>query len=197
MSESLSTWASNGFKLQPFGKGRNAIQSKHANDLVDALNMLGKIQVVRGDKDAVLYAENGVIIQLSGSDSGSGSAGSRSCIMVKSVAAEYIVGRTWDGTSEGATDVYVAKPFNARQPASEVIAGTTHTYTYSAGPDALNDYRESDDGSTTENQIVTPYWLVDGLIHVAAISYSGVSDPDDQDIKLIEVSARCWAKVAA
>lgn len=64
MSESLSTWASNGFKIQLFGKGRNAIQSKHANDLVDALNMLGKITIKKGSEDKVFYAENGVVIQL-------------------------------------------------------------------------------------------------------------------------------------
>ena len=68
MSESLSTWASNGFRIQPFGKGRNAIQSDHANDLVDGLNMLGKITVARGEKDDVFYAaDNGVIIQLKSS----------------------------------------------------------------------------------------------------------------------------------
>ena len=67
MSEGRSTWASNGFKIAPFGKGRNAIQSAHTNDLVDALNMLGTITVVRGTEDKVLYADNGVIIQLKSS----------------------------------------------------------------------------------------------------------------------------------
>lgn len=67
MSESLSTWASNGFKIQPFGKGRNAIQSNHANDLVDGLNILGRITVSRGAGDVVYYADNGVTIQLKSS----------------------------------------------------------------------------------------------------------------------------------
>lgn len=68
MSESNSTWASNGFKIAPFGKGRNAIQNAHSNDLVDALNMLGTITVIRGTEDKVLYADNGVSIQIKNSE---------------------------------------------------------------------------------------------------------------------------------
>lgn len=64
MNQSNSSWASNGFKIAPFGKGRNAIQSVHANDLVDALNMLGTITIIRGTEDKVVYADNGVTIQL-------------------------------------------------------------------------------------------------------------------------------------
>jgi len=64
MSDSKSTWSSRGFKLQRFGPGRNAIQSHHSNDLIEAANMLGNIAVKRGNSDKVLYAESGVVIQL-------------------------------------------------------------------------------------------------------------------------------------
>ena len=62
--EPASSWNSSGFSIQPFGKGRNAIQSKHANDLVDALNIVGRIRIQRGQKDSVIYADNGVFITI-------------------------------------------------------------------------------------------------------------------------------------
>lgn len=76
MSDSKSQWSSAGFSIQPFGKGRNAIQSEHANDLVDALNILGKIELLRGEDDKVLYADNGLTIQLkrAAEDGASGSS---------------------------------------------------------------------------------------------------------------------------
>ena len=70
MSE--SQWSSAGFKIEPFGAGRNAIQSKHANDLVDALNILGRITIVRGQSDVVMYADNGVTIQLKATEAAAG-----------------------------------------------------------------------------------------------------------------------------
>ncbi len=59
-----SKWSSSGFVIAPFGKGRNAIQSKHANDLVDALNILGRIKIKRADKDEVFYSDTGLTLQL-------------------------------------------------------------------------------------------------------------------------------------
>lgn len=56
--------ASSGFSIEPFGKGRNAIQSAFANELVDALNQLGNIKILRGKEDKVLYSDAGIIIQL-------------------------------------------------------------------------------------------------------------------------------------
>jgi hypothetical protein len=149
MSEDRSTWASNGFKIAPFGKGRNAIQSAHTNDLVDALNMLGTITVIRGTDDKVLYADNGVIIQLKSSaveanssitvsesdgtpsvsdvteikfpagtvtDDGGGvvtiaAVAPVQMLRLKSIQADYLTCRTWDGTTEGSTDILVAKSY--------------------------------------------------------------------------------------
>ena len=63
-----------GFEIEEFGQGRNAIQAKYANDLVDALNILGRIRILRGTKDEVVYGENGLFIQLK--DTETDSAGS-------------------------------------------------------------------------------------------------------------------------
>jgi hypothetical protein len=140
----------------------------------------------------VAYTDKGIEITPAGSRGG----GTVDVAMrVKSVQANYITCRSWNGVDEGTSDILVAKPFIARQPSSATVAGTNYTYTYSAGPDALNSYRDSDDGSTVEEQVVTPYWSVNDVIHVSGISFSGVNNPADSDIKLIEVSGRCWAKV--
>lgn len=123
-----------------------------------------------------------------------GGSGRIACYRVKSVAANHLVCHTWDGTTEGAENINVAKPHSARQPVSESLGGTTYNYTYAAGPDAPNSIRTSSDGSTTESQIVTPLWTVDGLIQVAETNFSGVA-VSSLDLKLIELSARCWAKI--
>lgn len=120
--------------------------------------------------------------------------GRQKTLRVKSVTGEYLVCRTWDGTNEGASDINVAKPFNARRPATETIAGVVVNYTYTAGADALNGYRTAVGTGINETQVVVPYWIADGLIAVAEIDYSGVT-VDGADLKLIEVSARCWAQI--
>ena len=113
---------------------------------------------------------------------------------VKSANGDYLVCRTWDGTTEGASDVKVAKPFDARQIAGETLGGVDFTYSgYTAA--ALNSERVAAFSGGPETQQVTPLWKVDGLIHVAAINFSGVT-ADGADLKLIEVSSRCWAKIA-
>lgn len=111
---------------------------------------------------------------------------------------EYIVCRTWDGTTEGDEDIIVAKHFDARQPASEYLNGVLHSYSYSSF-NAFNDQRESDNGTDVETQIVVPHWQENGLILVARTNFSGVMFDDTinppSDLKLIEVSPRCWAKM--
>ena len=64
VNQTPTTKSAGGFKLQEFGKGRNAIQSKYANELVRALNKLGRIRIVRGKTDMVFYSDNEVTIQL-------------------------------------------------------------------------------------------------------------------------------------
>jgi hypothetical protein len=210
-----SQWSSAGFKLARFGKGRNAIQSIFANDLVDALNSLGRIEIVRvpnseGARDRVLYSDANVTLELleqdlapnvegsvtvsesdgspsvtnvteikfpngtvtndgagvvtiassltveesdgaptvagvkkikfSGAtvtDDGSGvvtvaTSGQLQMYRLKSVQGDYITCRTWDGTTEGGSDVYLAKPHKLRNSiTSQTIDGVTVDYTLS------------------------------------------------------------------
>ncbi len=116
---------------------------------------------------------------------------------VKSKLGDVLTCRTWDGTTEGDTDVLVAVNRNSRQLDSETINSITYTYTaYTDVGDGINETRNANDGTDNETQIVTPMWTADGEIDVLRTNYSGVLDGDSADIKLIEVSARCWARVS-
>lgn len=193
-----SSFSESGFRLRRPGPGSNLIQRSYADEFWRALNPLGRmeIEIVPTGKPKVIYSDGRTVFKFPLSAlTGSGS-GSLACYKVKSDGGNYLVCRTWNGTAEGPTDVNVAKPHGARQPASETLGGVTYNYTYSSGPDSLNDQRESDDGSTQEDQIVTPLWTVDGLIQVMQTNFSGVT-VSSADLKLIEVSARCWAKIEA
>ncbi len=164
-------------------------------DTIRLLRSLHNIRLVFNDgtMGRALYSDNDVLLPISTAGTSSGAAGLVT-YRVKSVPTEhnYLICRTWDGASEGARDVFVAKPFEARQPASETLAGIVVTYTYSAGPDALNDYRHATGTGIDEQQVVVPYWFPDCLIKVAAINYGGVT-VDGAALKLIEVSSRSWA----
>jgi hypothetical protein len=130
---------------------------------------------------------------------------SLSLYRLKSVEDNYLVGRAWDGTTEGDTDVYIAKRPETREVPSAILYGVTYNYTYLAGPDALNYSRVSDNGATTEAQLVTPPWELDGLIFASPVPFSGVlahAIPTDSqsplvDLKLMDTSPRCWAKPEA
>ncbi|HEX5223106.1 MAG TPA: hypothetical protein VFZ59_26345, partial [Verrucomicrobiae bacterium] len=82
--------------------------------------------------------------------------------------------------------------------------GITYTYTsYTDIGDGFNYTRISTSSadSSTESQIVTPMWYNNCVIAVTRIDFSGAAYHDlDADVmrdaKLIEVSARCWAKIA-
>ncbi|OHD23034.1 MAG: hypothetical protein A2Y38_23360 [Spirochaetes bacterium GWB1_59_5] len=134
---------------------------------------------------------------------GAGGGGGLEMFRLKSVQEDYITCRTWDGTTEGTTDVFIAKNTETRFPASDVIAGETWSYTYVAGADALNKYRDAVSGAITESQVVTPYWLADGVIFAMAAAHTGVKkvppgaapNPEVELTRLI-VTSRCWAKRA-
>lgn len=120
---------------------------------------------------------------------------------VKSKVGDVLFCVTWDGTTEGEEEVPIAVNRNSRQLDSETINSVTYTYTaYTDIGDGINETRTSDDGTTEETQIVTPMWYEDCEIDVIGTNYSGVlydnTVDDPYDLKLIEVSARCWAKVA-
>lgn len=113
---------------------------------------------------------------------------------VKSRLGDILTCRTFDGTTEGSSDVLVAVPLDARSVNSETLDGTTFTYTYSPATD-LNRSRTNNSG---ELQQVVPLWREDGLIVAAPVNYPGSlwdGEETDDEVKLIEVSSRCWARI--
>lgn len=122
---------------------------------------------------------------------------------LKSVTDDYVVCRTWDGTNESSGDIAVAKPKKLRcSLTSESKYGTTHYYTYAAGPDSDNEQRTDkwpDEAGTggSEDQLVTPPWTLNEEIEV----YPGETTAVDGDSAPIHwrMSApwRQWAKISA
>lgn len=118
--------------------------------------------------------------------------------------SNYVVARTWDGTTEGTTDIYIAKNVETRQPASETIAGELWTYTYSTGADSNNQYRTAVHSGVNETQIVTPYWICDttesSIIFAMGARNTGVIKDEDEATEeallWLLITSRCWAKIA-
>ena len=74
------------------------------------------------------YSSLGTLIEIEPSRGGQAANPARR-YLVKSVEADYVVCRTWDGTTEGSVDVKVAKPPHLRHSlTSQVINGVTVSY---------------------------------------------------------------------
>lgn len=217
--------SSAGFKIEPFGKGRNAIQSAYANEVVDCLNPLGNIKLTRGKDDKVFYSDVDVTIQLgiapgvqeagitvSESDgtpsvsdvteikfpagtvtNDGGGVVSISAVApvqmlrLKSIQADYLTCRTWDGTTEGSTDILVAKSYKLRNSiVSAVIDGVTVTYAY---PDTVT--RTATISGSNETQVIVPRYLVNDLILGMTVGYTGVTAVTVIDLNL---DGRAWSR---
>jgi len=101
---------------------------------------------------------------------------------------------TWDGTSEGADEITVAKPFLLRRTPfdGETWNGVNYTYTSATA-------RTGDDGTNTEDQVVVPPYVADDLIYIVRV-LGGTDTVDGADAPVLwldlNVDARAWAKQA-
>jgi hypothetical protein len=116
---------------------------------------------------------------------------------VKEEHGDYLTCHDWDGTTEGTSDVYVAKEWKTRHSlASEVVAGTTYSYTYVLwSPFTLGEsVRTATDGSVTESEVIRPPWAPDEEI-LAISCLTGVLDPNGDEIMLHIISRTAiWAR---
>lgn len=99
---------------------------------------------------------------------------------------------TWDGTTEGTTEIIVAKPYLLRRSITS-WNGITYTYT--------SDYeREATDGVDTEDQVIVPAYVADDIVYIVRVSAFGtdVEDEDGNPVYWLDlnVDGRAWAKVA-
>jgi hypothetical protein len=107
--------------------------------------------------------------------------------------SDYVVARTWDGTTLGTTDIKIARPPNLRPSiTSETIDGVAITYTWSNG-----NQRSATDGTNTETQKVFPRYTTGtapfDIIFAASVAKTGVAAVDAQSTPWQEISpARTW-----
>jgi len=77
---------------------------------------------------------------------------------------------------EGIIDIYVAKDPALRNSITAAnITGIDYFYTYAEGDDVYNVIRTSNDGDTTEDQVVTPPWIPDEIIIAIRMNKTGVT----------------------
>ena len=92
------------------------------------------------------------------------SGGGSTRYIIKSTTDDYLVCRTWDGTTEGDTDVNVAKPWLLQKtPHDGISRGGFTPGNYTANSVYRTVTRDSD--SSTELQIVIPVWRTDDEIY--------------------------------
>ena len=85
--------------------------------------------------------------------------------------ADYYVARTWDGTTLGSSDIYVAKPVRQRTSiTSEVIDGVTVNYSSYTSDNT----RTANDGTNSEYQVVFPRFKVYSTTPSGLTDYSVV-----------------------
>jgi hypothetical protein len=113
----------------------------------------------------------------------------------KSDGGDYWVCRTWDGSSEGGSDVKVAKPYKLRcgtgKIGSEVIAGITYTYTYTADAGTYKRTVSGSDGSAEDDYLI-PRMLADNLIY--GITFATTSPASLSAVVWLDINAdgRAW-----
>jgi hypothetical protein len=116
----------------------------------------------------------------------------------KSMQGDYLVCRSWDGTTEGASDVYVGKATKLRHSiTSETIDGTA--YAYSAYSLTAQTRVSTPAGGAAENQIVVPRYLANDIIYAMAgrtfLAAVG-TPPNTTQITLMDlnIDGRAWSE---
>jgi len=185
---------SGGFRIPEFGKksGLTAIRSRDANILVKCLNALGQMTVARGNTNGFIYSDGNIVLTLKNISDGESFGGDSATVQVyryKSQQGDYVVCRTWDGSTEGDTDVAIAKPMKLRNSiTSATIDGVGVTYSYGASKVE----RTATIGAVTEDQVIVPRYLVNDLIF--ATSSTGGTGVSGQSKIDLNVDGRAWAK---
>lgn len=122
---------------------------------------------------------------------GGGSAGLK-LHRFKSMGTDHLVCRTWDGTTEGSTDIKIAKPDKLR---FSITAATIDTVAL-----AYSDYdtsaqtRSASDGTSSETQVITPRYLVNDLIWAMTCTTLVTVTGTVLTLLDLNISARAWAR---
>lgn len=105
--------------------------------------------------------------------------------------ADYLICRTWDGTTEGENDIAVMRPWLLRRTPFHTLTRAGITYTYSG----MN-RRVADDGSQTETQVIVPSYVVgDVIVAVRGVALFNYTDVDGDAINWLQLSdGRMWSE---
>jgi hypothetical protein len=117
-----------------------------------------------------------------------GGGGGVGMYRVKSVQADYLTCRSWDGTDDGITDVLIAKPMKLRNPATETIDALGVSYTYTDTQTRL----AASSGFDSEKHKVRPAYAVNDVIYAAKCATDVTLAADHLDLN---VDARKWQAI--
>lgn len=178
--------------------GPQILNSEDMNRIVRRVNALSLLKVRLGSSNAFFVGENEVVLQLKRSGSAGDSSSGTERFRLKSVQANYLTCRPWDGATELAIDVLIAKPYMLREslPSPRTEGGTAYTLTYTAGIDSNNRKRLKTTGGITETQLVAPVWVVNDEIYSIEAD-TGVVDGSGKPItRLMGFEARQWTTIS-
>ncbi len=123
-------------------------------------------------------------IDLSQSSLGSGSSTTTTFQITAIGTGDYFTAQTWDGTTLGGVDFFIAKKIDFRESlVSEVVDGVTITHTYSD-----DNNRTSSDGVSTQDEVCWPRFAVGAEVQ-AALCANGTPVAD---VDWIDLTARMW-----
>ncbi len=125
--------------------------------------------------------------------SGNG-GGSVQMLKITSVTtADFFTCRTWDGTTLGSTDVYVAKQPNQRPSLlTQDVDLITITYTWTD-----SNRRIASDTVNTQSEMCYPRYRVDDIIFAATSDHTGVNTGGGLGgitVTMIDLTPRVWAR---
>lgn len=114
----------------------------------------------------------------------------------KSYHANYLTCRTWNGTTEGGSDVYVSVPFKMLEVSSETIDGDSYSYSYSndSNGNRIRTVTKASDIDFYEEQMIVPRLLTNDLILATPIptGYTSQSGPTPTYVDL-NLDGRAWS----
>lgn len=179
---------------EPSGSGSLVSWLRRLREFVRSLELKsGKGYMVR-------RSNSGTVLEIRPGSGGGGAPVTR--YRVQSVHDKVLVCHTWDGTTEGTDDVYVAKPPKLRHTiTTATVDGTVLTYSYSTVASNLDKQRDATNGTITESQFVTPRWLLDDEIYgieipqaiAHPVTAGSVVSTLETSVIDLNLDARAWA----
>lgn len=109
-------------------------------------------------------------------------------VRFKSHYGDLLICRSWSGTKEGASDIYVAKPYLLRRTPFDGTAGRNSvTYVYSD-----DSTRVATKGGVSVTELIMPYYVENDLIYV--LPFRGVFGAITVSWLDINADGRCFSQ---